>query len=60
MLKNEGNPTNTFLYFFHICNILRNINAEGEDKRKFDVKFELLTKSGSQIALYLVKYTRYQ
>ena len=48
-----------FFNFFHICNILRNINAEGEDTRKFDVKFELLTKSGSQIALYLEKYTRY-
>ena len=34
ILENISNPTNTLFYFFDICNILRNINADVEDTRK--------------------------
>ena len=55
ILKNKGNPTTYKLYFFRICTILRNMNAEREETRKFKMKLELLTGSGSQIELYFEK-----
>ena len=59
ILKNKDNPTTYQFYFFHICTILSNMNAEREETCKFEIKLEVLTGSWSQIELYLEKYAIY-